>query len=118
MNSWMDKLRNYFAAVAFAEEGERDTALEIAGVSPEPARQRVSILAALNTAFAAAAFAEENYPEIARQILSENKRGSFAGAIGLKGVRVWRAVVPVLEPSFMEVVGLAGVNVRFAVMRL
>ena len=114
----MDKLRNYFAAAAFAEEGEREIALQIAEARPEPARQRVSIVAALNTAFAAAAFAEENCPEIARQILSSNKKRSFAGAIGLNGVRVWSAVVPLQEPSFLDVVGLAGVNVRLGVMRL
>jgi len=110
MSSWTDKLRNYFAAVAFAEEGERDTALQIAGVSPGPARQSASMLVALNTAFAAAAFAEENCPEMARQILSGNRRGSFAEAIGLKGVRIWRAVVPVSEISFLEVKGTVNVS--------
>jgi hypothetical protein len=118
VNFWLDKLRNCFAAVAFAEEGEGETALRIAEAQPEPARQRISIVEALNTAFAAVAFAEENSPEIARQILSANKKGSFAAAIGLNGVRVWRAVVPVSEPSFLEVIGLAGVNVRLGVLRL
>jgi truncated hemoglobin YjbI len=73
MNSWTAKLEKWFAAVAFAEEGEHATAMKMVGLQPKAAAVREGVLERFNTAFAAVAFAEENCPEMAREILNPAK---------------------------------------------
>lgn len=116
--TWMEKLRTHFAAAAFAEEGEYETARRMAGLPASAAEQSASVVGGVATAFAAAAFAEENCPEIALEILSGSPRkNSFLEVIGLKGVRIFYGKVPLRE-SFAEAVGLAGVPFKVMTVRL
>ncbi len=111
------KMENWFAAVAFAEAGEHDTAIKMAG-GHASMKKRVGIWETLSNFFAAAAFAEENCPETALQILGGAKRNSFLETVGLKGVKVWYGSLPAGPPSFLEELGLAGIRVRYASVRL
>lgn len=117
MISWTAKLEKWFAAVAFAEEGEHGTAMKMVGLQPNTATASEGVLQRLRTAFAAAAFAEENCPEMALEILnSTNPNRRFAEAVGLRGVRVWHGVASYSEGSFFDVVGLTGAKVRLGVV--
>jgi len=119
MNSWTAKLEKWFAAVAFAEEGEHATAMSMVGMQPQKATASEGALQQFRTVFAAAAFAEENCPEMALEILNPGqRRQTFAEAVGLKGVRVWRGVASYSEESFFDIVGLKGTTVRFGVVSL
>jgi hypothetical protein len=114
MSSWAKTLEKWFSAVAFAEAGEHNTALEMVGIAPGEARQPVSIFQKLNTTFAAAAFAEADCHAIAKEILdSEDKNRNFAEVVGLKGVRIWYGFAPAPHESFFEAVGLKHVRLRF-----
>jgi hypothetical protein len=115
---WKDKIESWFAAVAFAEEGEHETARQIAARPIPEVGEVPRILPSFSTTFAAAAFAEENCPEMALEILyGTRRRNSFLDAVGLAGVRVRYALAPA-EPSFAEVVGLAGARFRVVTMQL
>ncbi len=119
MSAWIKKVEDWFAAVAFAEAGEHDTARELAGLGARPAGRKVGILETFNTFAAAAAFAEENCLEIAREILDATpRRRSFLEDVGLAGVRVWYGTVPTEPLSFLEEVGLAAVRVRYVTVSL
>jgi hypothetical protein len=114
MSSWAKRLEKWFSAVAFAEAGEHQIALEMVSRAPGEASQPLTILQNLNTTFAAAAFAEANCYNIAKQILDADSRTrSFAEVVGLKGVRIWHGFVPAPQESFFETVGLKGVRLRF-----
>jgi len=116
--SWMEKLRTHFAAAAFAEEGEYETARRMAGLPAAAAEQSVSVLPGFTTAFVAAAFAEENCPEIALEILSgDTRKNSFLDVVGLKGVRIYYGTVPLRE-SFAEAIGLTGLPFKVMTVRL
>lgn len=111
MRTLFGKLQAIFAAVAFAEADERELALEVAGISPEPISERASVLQTLNTTFAAAAFAEADCPETALAILrSGEKKKSFLATVGLERARVRYGLVPVRHSGFLESVGLGGVR--------
>lgn len=119
MSVWIKKLENWFAAAAFAEAGEHDTARELAGLAARPARRKVGTLGTLDRFAVVASFAEENCPEIAQEILDgAARRPSFLEDVGIVGVRVWYGRVPAEPRSFLEEVGLAGVRVRYATLRL
>lgn len=119
MSTWTDKLNGWFSAVAFAEAGEHDTALEMVGRKPAYAEDRVGVLETLSSMFAAAAFAEANCPDVAEEMLNPGReKKSFVETIGLKGVRVWYGFAPAQEPSFFETVGLQGACMRIGVCRL
>ena len=114
MNFGSNKMENWFAAVAFAEAGEHETAIKMAG-GQAPVKKRAGIWETLSRYFAAAAFAEENCPETALEIIGgSTKRNSFLETVGLKGVKVWYGSFPAEPVSFLEEVGLAGVRVRYA----
>ena len=116
MSSWAKKLEKWFSAVAFAEAGEHKVALEMVGFPAKP-RESAAFLPTLNTTFAAAAFAEANCHDMAQEILDRDaKKGSFAEAMGLKGVRIWYGFAPVPQESFLEVVGLKSVRLRFGMV--
>lgn len=117
MGSFMEKLGTIFSAAAFAEAGEHETAMVMVGVTPSKAAEAVSPLESLSRHFTAAAFAEADCHDMAREVLSPAERKkSFAEVIGLKGVRVWRGLAPASGESFLDSVGLAGVKVKFAVI--
>ncbi|MEJ5376413.1 MAG: hypothetical protein WHX93_07530 [bacterium] len=92
MARWREKMERLFAAVSFAEEGQRGDALKVAGLEP------VQADLSLESAFAAAAFAEANCHEMAREVmgLRESPEVSdpvdFASIVGLRGVRIWYGV--------------------------
>lgn len=119
MKSFTEKLQDWFSAVAFAEEGEHETALRMVGMTPNPALEGVGVLQDLSRSFAAAAFAEENCPDIAREILDGPNPGrSFAEIVGLKGVRAWYGTASMQDEPFLAAVGLQGVQVRFGTVKL
>jgi hypothetical protein len=119
MKEWSRKLQDWFSAVAFAEAGEHEAAVEMAGVSPQVAAEETSVLETLNNTFAAAAFAEANCHDAAVELMrGREKHNSFLEAVGLKGVKVWYGKVPLYERSFAESVGLAGANLRLFTVRL
>lgn len=114
----IEKLRMHFAAAAFAEEGEYETAARMVGLPAAAAAQSVGVLHGLATTFAAAAFAEENCPEMAREILAGGPRKKgFLERVGLEGVRVYYGTSAFSE-SFAEAVGLAGVPFKVMTVRL
>ena len=117
MATLTEKLQQWFAAVAFAEAGEREIALEMIGVPAEAAKNPVGVMQTLSTHFAAAAFAEANCHDMAAEVLgSVRKNDTFLQTLGLAGVRIWYGFAPVEEPSFFEVVGLRGVKTRLGVV--
>jgi hypothetical protein len=117
MSTIMEKFGTWFSAIAFAEANEHETAMRMVGISPRKATESVSVFETLSTGFAAAAFAEANCPEMAWEILEPARRKqSFAEVVGLKGVRVRYARVPVVEETFFEVLGLSGVRMRLGVV--
>ncbi len=114
MSSWKDKLEAWFSAVAFAEVGEHEMALELTAPRVEKAVEGINILETLNRSFAAVAFAEADCHQMAREILDpDQRRRGFLDTIGLSGVRVRMGRVPIPEKSFVEFAGLQGVQVRF-----
>jgi len=118
MNFGSNKMENWFAAAAFAEAGEHETAIKMVG-GHTPVKKRAGIWETVTNYFAAAAFAEENCPETALEIISGSaKRNSFLETVGLKGVKVWYGRLPAEPVSFLEEVGLAGVRVRYASVAL
>ncbi len=111
--NWKPKLESWFAAAAFAEEGEHKTALEIAEISIPETREAVSILPSFSTAFAAAAFAEENCHEYAAEILTGvARKASFLETVGLRHAKVFYGIADYQE-SFVEAIGLAGVRLKY-----
>jgi hypothetical protein len=109
------KLEKWFSAVAFAEEGEHATAMQMVGIEPANRSESVGFVQSLETAFAAAAFAEADCRDMALEILDAGKKESFAEAVGLKSIRIWHATVPLEEESFLDVLGLRGARLRFCV---
>lgn len=91
MNRWLKTLEKVFAAASFAEAGEHETAREIAGIIPRPAKDTLN---AWDRTFAAASFAEAGYPEVAMEMLEgkaprkkDNSLESFLNTVGLSGTR-------------------------------
>jgi hypothetical protein len=117
MATLTEKLQQWFAAVAFAEAGEREIALEMIGVPAAAAKDPVGVMQTLSTTFAAAAFAEANCHDMAAEVFGSVRRNeTFLETLGLTGARIWYGVAPVEEPSFFEVVGLHGVRIRLGVV--
>jgi hypothetical protein len=92
MKKLIETLEKVFMAVSFAEAGEHETAMSLAGIRPSrPGR----LLKALENIYAAAAFAEEGCPETALGFLGKGAPGpgkqsleSFLQNVGLYGVQV------------------------------
>jgi hypothetical protein len=93
MKSLTQKMRSWLAAVAFAEAGEHETAMEIAGIGPRLAKSPSSVLDAIERTLVAVSFAEEGlHTEAARYIeLSGHSKATaledFLDAVGLHGVQ-------------------------------
>lgn len=94
MKSLTEKIQSWLAAVAFAEAGEHESAMEIAGIGPRPTKSPSSALNALDRTFVAVSFAEEGLYDEARRYVKFSDRSrpaepeDFLDAIGLQGVRV------------------------------
>lgn len=96
MKKWMETMEKTFAAASFAEAGEHETALELAGIKPNwHIVNRLS--KAWENIFAAVTFAES---------------GCVDRALELLGVKTARRDVQSLE-IFLRNVGLQGVRVRY-----
>jgi transposase len=117
--NWRQKLESWFAAAAFAEEGEYATAVEIASTPvPQVREEAAAVLPFLTKAFAAVSFAEENCHEIASEMLYGTVRSnSFLETVGLAKARVWYATAGI-EESFAEAVGLGGVRLRVLTIKV
>ncbi len=116
--NWKQKLESFFAAAAFAEEGEHKMAREIALTPVPDLHESVGIVSELSKTFAAAAFAEENCHDMAAGFLvGPVSRRSFLEDVGLVGVRVRYGLVSA-ERSFADMVGLAGVRYRVLTLQL
>ena len=116
--NWKQKLESFFAAAAFAEEGEHNMAREIALTPVPDARESLGIASEFSKAFVAAAFAEENCHDMAADFLvSAAPRRSFLEEVGLVGVRVRYGLVSA-ERSFADMVGLSGVRYRVLTLQL
>lgn len=99
MKKWMETIEKTFAAASFAEAGEHDTALELAGIKPNwGIVNRLS--KAWENSFVAVAFAEE---------------GCVDRALELLGAKPARREVQSLE-IFLRDVGLQGVRVRYGLV--
>lgn len=116
--SWKQKLESWFAAIAFAEEGEHKTALEVSSTVIPDYREVTSSVGALSKIFSAAAFAEENCHDQAAEIMyGSQRKQSFLDAVGLTNVRAWYGTAA-LESSFAEAVGLGGVKFKLITIPL
>jgi len=111
------RTENLFAAVAFAEANEHDTAVKMVG-GYAPMKKQIGIWETLSKYFTAAAFAEENCPETALQIITDARQRSFLETVGLKGVKVWYGSISAGSDSFLDELGLSGVRVRYATLSL
>ena len=89
--------------------------MQMVGMDATKRTESVGLIQSLETAFAAAAFAEADCRDMALEILGTREKQSFAAAVGLQGVRIWHATVPVHAESFLDVVGLRGARLRFGV---
>lgn len=96
--AWFEKMRKVFAATAFAEMDERQSALEIGEIEPGPAKQPGF---GLERVFAAAAFAEEGCHEHAREVLGKRPTRS-----------------PRSLDTFLDTVGLRNASVCYGLARL
>lgn len=116
--NWRQRFQKWFAAAAFAEEGEHKTALQIASAPIPEAQEAPALAPALSRTFAAVAFAEENCHEIAAEILFGARRKNwFLSTVWLANVRVWYGTA-FLGESFVEAVGLAGARLRLVSVSL
>ena len=114
MTSWKKKMEAWSSAVAFAEAGERETALEFVDAVASRDRERTTVAQHVSDAFSAVAFAEEGCHEMAREIMESGKGPKgFLERVGLKDVPVHYAVVPVRQGFFLDVLGLKKAPVRY-----
>jgi hypothetical protein len=96
-------IENTFAAAAFAEAGEHDTAIRMAGVSDKPKRLLNKLMQDFQNHMVAAAFAESNEPEEAlRWVKGKEVRraqkdtlAGFLEKVGLENARICYGVVPI-----------------------
>lgn len=88
--SYLDTIRNYSSAIAFAEAGEFDDAKRLAGMAPNAGKAKSGILQYINKVFSAAALAEGGLHKEASELMDQ--------APATRG--------PKERPSFIELVGL------------
>ena len=97
------KLEKTFAAAAFAEAGEHETAIQMGEVSDKPKRFLEKILNGWQNHMAAVAFAEANEHDEALRWLGDKKAprkredtlAGFLEKVGLENARVCYGVVPI-----------------------
>ena len=97
MVAWSKILQDDFAAVAFAEANEPEAALSLLP-DREPPRNRAPT-ETLRNIFAGVAFAEAGFPGEALAIANGRSR----------------RVMPAPNPSFIDAIGLRGVQFRYGV---
>ncbi|MFA4911032.1 MAG: hypothetical protein WC649_08325 [Desulfobacteria bacterium] len=86
MRNIKGRIEDWFAAVAFAEAGEGETALEIAGIQRRPQKKL-----SFDNLMAAITFAEAGVHEYALEFAGKtaHKKGSKPLSIVLPGVKIW-----------------------------
>ena len=86
MRNIKERIEDWFAAVAFAEAGEGETALKIAGIQRRP-QKRLSF----DNLMAAITFAEAGVHEYALEFAGKtaHKKSSKPLSIVLPGVKIW-----------------------------
>ena len=96
MKKWKDKIEKVFAAAAFAEAGEHETSLEMAGPDPILKRKVLNFFKSIEDMFTAVTYAEADCHEMAREYMAPRtfkaKTGSltsFLENVGLQEVRVY-----------------------------
>ena len=90
-----------FAAVAYAEAGEHQAAMAMAGIQPWRGRSTSTVLAAIERIFVAASFAEEGL------------HGEAAAYLGLRP-----ATQSMDTDCFLDSIGLHGIRVQYVLARL
>lgn len=94
MNPLTEIFRSSFAAVAYAEAGEHETAMAMAGVQPRKSPSASPMLNAFQRVFVAASFAEEGLHAEAVSYLESRPAPRdldtdyFLDSVGLQGIRV------------------------------
>lgn len=99
MNRILKKMESMFMAVAYAEAGERETALKLAGLEPANLSGVKQFFRYLENCFAAVAFAEENCHQYADP-------GNYRHPAPGKTICIH---------TFLRDVGLQNVQVRYGV---
>jgi hypothetical protein len=93
-----------FAAAAFAEAGEHDTAIRMADVTDKPKRLLDKLLQGFQNHMTAVAFAESGEVEEARRLVGkketryiqkENTLAGFLEKVGLEGAHISYGFVPI-----------------------
>jgi len=100
---WIEKIEKTFAAVAFAEAGEHETAMKIAEIKPSVSTRFSDFLKSFDKYFSAITFAEADCHVMAREYLGkpvprmalQQPLDNFLETIGLQGVRVSYGVVTI-----------------------
>ncbi len=92
MFSLKKKFEQLMSAVAFAEAGEPEKALELIGASAKP-EKRFS----LDKIMAAITFAEVGEHDLAREYLDAKPEQTLSDVLGIPGVKIWYGSVA-LEP--------------------
>lgn len=103
MKKLLAKMENAFAAVAFAEAGEFNTAVEFLDAQQPVAAVNREKMSAFEKTFAAVAFAEAGCPDMALEFMNQKPRN---------------VVYKENLESFMKTVGLWGVRVNYGVARV
>ena len=100
LNAMVLALQNYWAAVAFAEQDEHQTALKLLG--HKTIRKKSP---SLDDLFTAITYAEAGLPDTAREFLPVTERKAKGACLELPGVKVWTGSIPVKDTP------LAGVRI-------
>ena len=101
MKKWRQKIEDTFAATAFAEAGEHETAMQMSGVSDAAVTAFRKVARFIETHMTAISFAEVGCIDTAREIM---------GAGTPKSIRIKR---PQNLETFLETVGLKNVPVCY-----
>lgn len=95
MKKILEKFERSMAAVAFAEAGERETALKMAGLEPADSGYLSRIANQIERTFAEVAFAEANCPEYCHTSVKQPQKkrrpvtlARFLKDVGLQDARV------------------------------
>lgn len=93
-------LQNWWTAIAFAEQGEHETALKLLG--HKTIRKKSP---SVDDLFTAITFAEAGLPDTAMEFLEETRSREKEICLELPGVKIWTGSIPVEDTP------LAGVKI-------
>jgi hypothetical protein len=122
MKTFTQKIESWFSAVAFAEAGEHQTAIQVAAQTPVALERKRPVVEFFNRVFAAAALAEEGLHKDAERVyvglptVTVERKPSFLEVVGLNKAPV-QLVLARSKPSFLEMVGLSAAPVHCMTIR-